>query len=123
MDSLLQLSTVAFVGTLAWPVAYASGAGADWQRFHFVFVVWAWVILGGFALFLQLSPWLVAQALKPVTEQPLAWLALVAFLAGWIVAAWLWLAPERAEYRAMMRGGYAGLRQHEIQHGERGIDP
>lgn len=121
MESHLQLCTVALVATLAWPVCYLCGASLEWQRFHFVFLCWAWLLLGGFAGACSLTPWL--ESLEPVEARPLAWFGLVVVISLHVVVAWLWLAPTRKEWLAMRQNGYEGLRRHQVEHGERGIDP
>lgn len=113
MDSHLQLCTVGLVATVAWPVCWLCGATPSWLAWHFAFLSWAWVLLGGFAGALAVSDMLERKlaewALLPAQESPLAWFGLVVVIVGHMVAAWLWLAPTRAEYRALINHGSAGV--------------
>jgi hypothetical protein len=39
----------------------------------------------------------------------MAWLMLVVVMVGHVVAAWLWMAPIRSEYRNLINHGAAGI--------------
>lgn len=113
MDFHLQLCTVALVSTVAWPVCAACGADPRWLAWHFHFIVWAWVLLGGFAAAVAVSDMLERKlaewALLPAVESPLAWFMLVVLVMGTIGTAWVMMAPVRAEYRSLITHGAAGL--------------
>jgi len=117
MDSHLQLCTVGLVATVAWPVCWLCGATPSWLAWHFAFLAWAWVMLGGFAAALAISDMmerkLTEWALLPAQESPLAWVLVVVFVVGSIGATVWLLAPVRHEYQAL----------RAIHHGQSGIDP
>jgi hypothetical protein len=44
--------------TVAWPICFLAGADPRWLAYHFHFLVWAWLITGGFAGALAVDDWL-----------------------------------------------------------------
>ena len=123
MDSLLQLCTVALVATVAWPVCWLCGATSGWLAWHFHFLVWVWVMNGGFAAALALSDAaekrLAEWAAMPAQESPLAWFGIVLFVVLSIgTTVWL-MWPEWHLRREITRRGASAI----LDHGRTGVDP
>ena len=123
MDSHLQLCTVGLVATVMWPVCWLCGADPRWLAWHFAFLCWAWVMLGGFAGALAVSDMLERKltewAALPAQESPLAWFGLVVFVVL-SIGATVWLMwPEWHLRREIMRRGASAI----LNHGRAGVDP